>query len=46
MVVVERFPEVMEICLVKYLKAQRPVPLREQAFDEIKKYLYRVSRYY
>jgi len=46
MVATEWFPGVMEICLVKYLKAQRPVPLREQAFDEIKKYLYRVSRYY
>ncbi len=42
MVVVERFPGVMEICLVKYLKAQRPVPLREQAFDEIKQRLGRV----
>ena len=42
MVVVERFPEVMEICLVKYLKAKRPVPLREQAFDEIKQHLDRV----
>ncbi len=41
MVVVERFPGVMEICLVKYLKAQRPVLLREQAFDEVMKYLYR-----
>jgi hypothetical protein len=42
MVVVERFPGVMEICLVKYFKAQRPVPLREQAFVEIKQRLGRV----
>jgi len=46
MVVVERFTGVMEICLVKYLKAQRPVPLREQAFDEIKQRLGRVLQSY
>ena len=42
MVVVERFPGVMEICLVNYLKAQRPVLRREQAFNEIKQHLDRV----
>jgi hypothetical protein len=46
MVVVERFPGVMEICLVKYLKTQRPVLLREQAFNEVMKYLCRVSQFY